>query len=448
MADVVDELTRSSRSDEGAAQLRAKGEFEDLLLENPEDSALRRGYFETLIRLSRQFSGLLEFRWPGYPYPLYFRCGSTDLHNFAQIFLRQEYDFPVPFVPRRILDLGAYVGYAAIFLAQRFPEADIVSVEPSAENFRLLVMNTAPYSRIRRVNAAVWGESGRMTFSLATPGDWGKRVVEGAHEGDVTALSLKDILRLARWNDVDLLKCDIEGAEKEVFNLDGASIARSVACCAVELHDASVPGCEAAVSSCFDSDMFERTRSGEYHIFTRHSVERPAPHVPAICVLRPEIGVRPISLLNVPSEEWGYYTFDGDSCQLNATSGNCPAAQLITMMEFAGQDAFECELFVENPLGYGVTFGFKVCDPDDNVLASASVDVAAGKGGRWICPIGAQSGLIQVFLSARMITGSPTNHQVRAYWRRPRFLKQDKAISTALARRPTRELEEFDWVAM
>jgi FkbM family methyltransferase len=78
------------------------------------------------------------------------------LRNFAQIFLNREYGFPIPFKPRRILDLGAYVGFAAIFLAQRFPDAEIVCVEPSAENFRLLMLNTSAYSNIRQINAAVW----------------------------------------------------------------------------------------------------------------------------------------------------------------------------------------------------------------------------------------------------------------------------------------------------
>ena len=431
MADAIDASARIYEPlDEGGAQLRAKRDFEGLLLEKPEDATLQRAYFETLTRISRQFAGVLEFRWPGYPYPLYFRCGSTDLQSFAQIFLRKDYDFPLPFAPRRILDLGAYVGYAATFLAHRFPEAEVVSVEPSAANFRLLVMNTAPYTRIRCLNAAVWGDNGRVNAQSATPGDWGMRVVEDTHASNVNALSLPDILRLNHWNDVDLLKCDIEGAEIEVFSRSGACIAGLVSCCAIELHDASAEGCDAAVSACFDTGAFERTRSGEYHVFTRRSVTKPTRRVPAIYLLRPEVGVRAISLQNVPTDDWGYYTFDDDLCQLNATTANGPAAQLTAVIEFSGQDTFDCEVLVENPRGYGVTFGLRVSDFDDHVVASANIDVAAGKGGRWICPIGLRSGPLRVILTTRMISGSPTNYQVRAFWRRPRFCKAGRGEST------------------
>ena len=48
--------------------------------------------------------------------------------------------------PARILDLGAYVGYAAVYLAHRFPEAEIVCVEPAAPNFKVLTLNTVALS--------------------------------------------------------------------------------------------------------------------------------------------------------------------------------------------------------------------------------------------------------------------------------------------------------------
>ena len=419
MSDVVSAPIALSPSDGRDAHLRAKLDLESSLLERPDDTALQRAYFETLIRINRQFTGILEFRWPRHPYPLYFRCGSTDLHNFSQIFLRREYDFPLAAAPRRILDLGAYVGYAAIFLAHRFPEAEIVSVEPSENNFRLLLMNTAPYHKIRRLNVAVCGEKGQVKFHSSIPGDWGLRVVQGTVDGNIPAISFPEVLGLVHWDDVDLLKCDIEGAEKDVFERSGTSIVASVACCAIELHDNSVPGCEAAVSSCFDQAIFERTRSGEYHVFKRRTVGVAARHVPTLDVLRPDKGVQNITLKNVPPEAWGYYTFDGASCQLNATSADSPPAELATIIEFAGQDAFESEVRVENPLGHGVTFGLKVCELDDQIVTSACIHVAAGEARHWRCPVGVRYRPLRVFLSTRMVVGSPTNHQVRAFWQQP-----------------------------
>ncbi len=180
------------------------------------------------------------------------------MRNFAQIFLNCEYGFPIPFKPRRILDLGAYVGFAAIFLAQRFPDAEIVCVEPSAENFRLLMLNTSAYSNIRQINAAVWSEAGRLRLDRHTPGDWGMHVVKSSTEGqEVAALSLSDILGHAHWDKADFLKCDIEGTEREVFSEARASIAGSVNCCAIEIHERAAPGSAAAVAACFNSADFD-----------------------------------------------------------------------------------------------------------------------------------------------------------------------------------------------
>ena len=215
---------------------------------------------------------------------------------------------PSPSSPGKILDLGAYAGFAAVFLAQRFPDAEIVCIEPSAENFRLLVLNTSAYPNIKLINAAIWSKSRTLHFDRSTPGDWGMRVVtSGSRSQELTALSLSEILELIHWDSIDFLKCDIEGAEREVFARAANIIANSVKCCAIELHEITTPGSEGVVSACFDSANFDHTRSGGYDVYTRRDVERTSPDIPVIHVLRPPTGIREISLVNVPTEGWGFY---------------------------------------------------------------------------------------------------------------------------------------------
>ena len=97
---------------------------------------------------------------------------------------------------------------------------------------------------------------------------------------------------------------------------------------------------------------------------------------------------------------------------------------------------FDCDVMVDNPMGYGVTFAISVYCPVGPPVANATIDVAAGGKGRWICPLGPLHGACRVTLRTRMVVGSPTNHQVRAYWLAPKFLsdsvgRHDGAISPA-----------------
>ncbi len=65
---------------------------------------------------------------------------------------------------------------------------------------------------------------------------------------------------------IDILKVDIEGAEKEVF--ESSDWMGSVRCLAIELHDWIKPGCSAAVGSV--TRDFSILQRGETTIFIRN----------------------------------------------------------------------------------------------------------------------------------------------------------------------------------
>jgi hypothetical protein len=149
--------------------LARKHKIESGFASNASQAATQE-YLSLLHEMNRGYSGILDFRWPGVPWPLYMRCGSSDLDNFVQLFVNREYGFPLPFVPDRILDLGAYCGYAAVFLAHRFPNAEIVCIEPSMANFQMLTLNTAAYTRIRRLNVVVWARTAEVSVADTSGG--------------------------------------------------------------------------------------------------------------------------------------------------------------------------------------------------------------------------------------------------------------------------------------
>lgn len=213
----------------------------------------RFGWAGVLATAQAELSGttpLFEVRHPGVRHPFHLRLRTSDLPTYDQIFVHQEYDFRTTEPLRTIVDAGANIGLTSIFLANRYPDARIVAIEPEASNFELLKKNVAPYPNVVPVNAALWCRN--EPVNVVDPGldKWGFMTVEGASAGDsaaprchaVDGLTVDRIMDLHGFTRIDLLKVDIEGAEKEVFEDTSRWIDR-VDAVILELHDRMKSGC-------------------------------------------------------------------------------------------------------------------------------------------------------------------------------------------------------------
>jgi len=138
---------------------------------------------------------------------------------------------------RTVLDLGANIGTATVFLSDRLPEASFVCVEPSKRTFEILQANLERnVADGRAVHAAVTGEPSRvivregskpvLTHVEAVPGN-GRAAVRG--------MTIPQILDEAGWEQADLVKVDIEGGERELFELAGTWASR-VGAVLAEIH--------------------------------------------------------------------------------------------------------------------------------------------------------------------------------------------------------------------
>ena len=81
-------------------------------------------------------------------HPLFLRAGTSDLWVFDQIFLYRELEADFGQNVSRIIDAGANIGLASVYLANRFPNAEILSLEVDDENFRLLVETLGPIHKL------------------------------------------------------------------------------------------------------------------------------------------------------------------------------------------------------------------------------------------------------------------------------------------------------------
>jgi hypothetical protein len=184
--------------------------------------------------------------------PTWVRPDSSDLLTMREVFLDRDYDFPVRDNVKFIVDAGANIGLASIFFANKYPDAKIIAIEPEKENFLLLKRNAEPYSQIIPVNAALWRSSGSIRLVDPGRGEHGFTTVEGSNadgsnpedDGDelVASLSMDDLMKTYGIAHIDLLKVDIEGSEKELFEAADGWIDR-VSVIVIELHERFKPGC-------------------------------------------------------------------------------------------------------------------------------------------------------------------------------------------------------------
>jgi FkbM family methyltransferase len=184
--------------------------------------------------------------------PLCLRLPSADFAAYQQVMVKRDYDFAVTRPPRTIIDAGAHIGLASVWFANRFPNARIVAVEPEAANFELLRRNAAPYANITPVRAAIWDADVELNVIDPGVGTWGFMTsaagdpeVRGERRGHVRGVTIDELMREHGLDHIDVLKLDIEGAEREVFAAPGAWLERTDLIVA-ELHERLKVGCNRA----------------------------------------------------------------------------------------------------------------------------------------------------------------------------------------------------------
>lgn len=204
-------------------------------------------------------AGVEMLQVPGIKNPIQMRPGTSDRPLFKQIFLNGEYNFKLKgFTAKRIIDAGANAGYSPVYFANRFPEADIVAIEPESSNFSTLQTNIRNYPAIKALKGGLWSDSCMLEIVSLTAEKTGfeVRVTNNPGPDSVQAYSIIDIMNSNGWDYVDLIKIDIEGSEIEVLSKNNSWIDKT-AVILVELHDRKRAGCSRAFLDAFQAFDFE-----------------------------------------------------------------------------------------------------------------------------------------------------------------------------------------------
>jgi FkbM family methyltransferase len=182
----------------------------------------------------------------------FLRKNSSDIDVFIQVILKNEYKFIVDFIKRNkisletMIDAGANIGLTSLLFGYNFPGIKILAIEPDAGNFKQLKQNIENINElsIEIVNGGLAPYMSWLTpvESFLDNREWSRsfNISEEKNDGIcIKGYSVDDLLAISGWEQIDFLKMDIEGGEKNIF-VPGStfySFLKVVNIIAIEIHD-------------------------------------------------------------------------------------------------------------------------------------------------------------------------------------------------------------------
>jgi FkbM family methyltransferase len=205
--------------------------------------------------------------------PLIIRKHTSDIHVFRSIFVKKELEVPIEINPKLIIDAGAYTGLSALYYSSKYPQAKIIAVEPESSNFELLEKHTKYIPNVVRVKSGLWYRNAFLRIINKDKDKWAfvvKEVVEN-EPYDTPAITILSLLKQSGLDSeqIDILKLDIEGSEKELFSKNSDKWLGKVKVIVIELHDRITKGCTEALFSAIRDSAWDEHRKGEKVILVR-----------------------------------------------------------------------------------------------------------------------------------------------------------------------------------
>lgn len=184
---------------------------------------------------------LMELPLGRSPYRVWLRPGTCDVILYDDIVVQEQYgSLPLDRV-RTIVDVGANIGLVSAYFLWKSPQARVLAIEPDPVNHELCVRNLAAFGeRAVVLRAGLWGRPCRIRVESANLGTWASTVAPAeatAGTETIEAFDMPSLLERYGSQTLDLLKIDIEGAEREVFSADDLGWLDRVGCIQIELEN-------------------------------------------------------------------------------------------------------------------------------------------------------------------------------------------------------------------
>jgi FkbM family methyltransferase len=187
---------------------------------------------------------------------VFLRRNSSDLQVFESVLLNNEYNPAVQQLLKtdnhdykQIIDAGGNIGLTSIYFLCFFPDAYVTIIEPDEYNFSLLKKNIQQngFKNTLLLKNALWINNDPLVIddSFRDGKEWSLTVQSKATNNatdrntELIGITLKDICFNRNEVQINLLKIDIEGAERLLFLNDEFlnTIDKYVENLVIEIHD-------------------------------------------------------------------------------------------------------------------------------------------------------------------------------------------------------------------
>ena len=131
--------------------------------------------------------------------------------------------------------------------------------------------NTEKLTQVSRLNAGLWSKDAFLKIKQGEAGNWGFVVneVSESSDYDIKAITIDQVLKQNNIDTIDILKLDIEGAERELFTKNYENWINKVNLIIIELHDRFMPGCTESLYNAINIEKWDEYKKGEKVILVR-----------------------------------------------------------------------------------------------------------------------------------------------------------------------------------
>jgi FkbM family methyltransferase len=178
---------------------------------------------------------------------IHIRKKGSDFEVLEQVLFKEEYEALVDIIKTNniqvstLIDAGANIGLTTIYLKRYFPSLSAICIEPDVNNYNALVKNVKTYSNVTVLNAALWHQKEDLSIDTSFRGgkDWSLSVTADGSGDLVQGLTVSDLIADFGLKTIDILKMDIEGAERFILNeqYNDISFLKLTKVVAIEIHD-------------------------------------------------------------------------------------------------------------------------------------------------------------------------------------------------------------------
>lgn len=218
-------------------------------------------------------NGLISVQPKSAGHPLSLRKGTSDLPTFYDVFHAGQYNIDFPKEAKNIIDCGANIGLGTVFFKNRYPAATVVAIEPESSNYELLKKNVSPYANVHCIQSGIWNRDTHLEITnIDTAAKWAFMTEErdAPSPATIPAISIDTICQQFGMDTIDILKVDIEGSEKELFEKNYGNWLPKVKILIIELHDHMRAGTAQSVLSAVSTREFSMYMQGENLVFYFH----------------------------------------------------------------------------------------------------------------------------------------------------------------------------------